>query len=553
MEKIWLKKYDPQVEPSLTYDPSSTMVTFLEDAVEKYPENTCLIDADRHYTYHQTHEMVVRVAQNLVRLGVNKGTRIGLSLPNCSEFVIAYYGILRAGGVVVAINPFYKEREFTYQIKDADIDWLICSEEKAKEYLPLLGTGLLKKLIIVEDDHFSEIGDRHTWAEINAKHAHSILSFHRLTDPLERVIELPIILPDDTAILQYSGGTTGEPKGAVGLHRNLAANTHQFTQWLSTCIPGQEVVLAAIPLYHVYGMVIAMSIGMALGASLVLIRNPRDIAGILEKIQEHQATLFPGVPNMYAAINQNPAVKQGIYDLRSIKICISGSAPLAPEVKYAFESLISGTLAEGYGLSEAPTATHCNPINGDNRPGSIGLPLPDVECKIVDLEDGSTELPIGEAGELVIKGPQVMSGYHGRPDETDVALRDGWLYSGDIAYVDADGYFYLVARKKELIKIGGFQVWPREIEEVLTEHPAIKEAAVAGVAGVNLTERIKAWIVINSGSQITEQDVRAWCRKYLAGYKVPALVEFIDELPRTSVGKILKRELIRRHGENEQC
>ena len=552
MEKNWLKNYDPTVRQSLPYDEGKTMLSFLEEAAKEYPQQICLIGETNEYTFQETLEKVMRVAQNLVRMGIKKGQKIGLSLPNCPEFVIAYYGILRAGAVVVAINPYYKEREYTYQIKDAGIDWLICSVEKVDAYQSLLKEGLIERIVCVKNER--EVSDEFEKPgyTISDGQSERVLSFDQLMKLSKQVPELPDVEPDDVAILQYSGGTTGEPKGAVGLHRNLAANTLQFTEWLSICKAGEEVVLTAIPLYHVYGMIVAMSVGIALGGSLVLIKNPRDINGILEKIQRYQATLFPGVPNMYSAINQNPSMKQGIYNLKSIKVCISGSAPLSPETKRIFEKFISGTLVEGYGLSEAPTATHCNPVSGDNRAGSIGLPLPDVDCKIVDLEHPSIEKPIGETGELLIKGPQVMQGYHQRPEETVDALKDGWLHTGDIADVDQDGYFYLVARKKELIKIGGFQVWPREIEEVLAENPNIQEAAVAGVPGSNLTERVKAWIVLKPDVQMTEQKVRSWCRDSLAGYKVPALVEFVSELPRTAVGKVLKRELIRRHIELTQ-
>jgi len=547
MEKIWLKKYDLKVRHSLSYDPARTMVSFLEEAAQNFPKQLCLIGETTQFTYEETLEKVTFVAQNLVRMGIKKGQKIGLSLPNIPEFILAYYGILRAGAVVVAINPFYREREYTYQVKDAGIDWLICSAEKVDEYLTLIKQGLIERLVYVqtESDASNKPGE-HNHPTIN-DYSNHVLPFHQLTKVPEQVSVLPEVEPDDVTILQYSGGTTGEPKGAIGLHRNLAANTLQFTEWLSICEAGKEVVLTAIPLYHVYGMVVAMNVGIALGASLVLIKNPRDIYGILEAIQKNSATLFPGVPNMYAAINQLPAVMQGNYNLKSIKVCISGSAPLSPETKRTFEAFISGTLVEGYGLSEAPTATHCNPVSGDNRAGSIGLPLPDVECKIVDLENSSVELPIGESGELLIKGPQVMKGYHQRSEETNIALKDGWLHTGDIAYVDQDGYFYLVARKKELIKIGGFQVWPREIEEVLAGNPMIQEVAVAGVPGLHLTEKVKAWIVLKPGAQMTEHEVRRWCSNSLAGYKVPTLVEFVNELPRTTVGKVLKRELIRRH------
>ncbi|NPV57371.1 MAG: AMP-binding protein, partial [Anaerolineae bacterium] len=358
---------------------------------------------------------------------------------------------------------------------------------------------------------------------------------------------LPIVQCDDAAIYQYTGGTTGVPKGAIGLHRNLVANILQFREWLVGLEEGGEVALAAIPLYHVYGMVIAMGVSVALGASIVLIRTPQDLSLLLSSIQQYGVTLFPGVPNLYAAINKNPDVLAGKYDLRTIKACISGSAPLLPEIKQQFEALTGGKLVEGYGLSEAPTATHCNPVHGENRTGSIGLPLPDVDARIVDAEVGDRQLAIGEVGELIIRSPQVMAGYHGMDEETKLALRKGWLYTGDLARMDEDGYFYLVDRKKDVIKIGGFQVWPREVEEVLALHPDIKDAAVAGVPDATYGEMVKAWIVLQEGRSISPGEVQGWCEERLARYKKPMAVEFIDTIPRTFVGKVLRRELVRMH------
>jgi len=362
-------------------------------------------------------------------------------------------------------------------------------------------------------------------------------------------MEPSVVGPEDVAIFQYSGGTTGIPKAAIGLHRNLVANTLQFSRWLVGLEDGKEVVLAAIPLFHVYGMVIAMSMGIAIGASLVLIPNPRDIANILENIQRYKATLFPGVPNMYSAINHHPDVLAGKYDLRSIKACISGSAPLLEETRMTFENLTGGKLLEGYGLSEAPTATHCNPMLGENRAGSIGLPLPDIDCRIVDLETGQVELPIGEIGELIINGPTIMRGYHNISDQTEQTLRNGWLYTGDIARMDKDGYFYLVDRKKDLMKIGGLQVWPREVEEVIAAHPKVLEVGVAGVMDPQRGERVKAWIVLKPGEKLALDEVKTWCRERIAPYKAPSLVAFLDKLPRTTVGKVLRRELVRMHRE----
>jgi long-chain acyl-CoA synthetase len=300
-------------------------------------------------------------------------------------------------------------------------------------------------------------------------------------------------------------------------------------------------------MYHVYGMVVGMSVSILLGAKMVLIADPRSLPDVLRNIERYQASFFPGVPTMYALINRDAGVQAGKYNLRSVRACISGSAPLLREVREKFEHLTGAQLMEGYGLSEAPTATHCNPMFGEKRAGSIGLPLPDVDCRIVSLEDGRTDLPVGEIGELLIRSPQVMAGYHQMPDETRAALENGWLHTGDIARMDRDGYFYIVDRKKELIKVSGYQVWPREIEEVIASHPQVQEAAAAGIPDPIRGEAPKAWVVLRPGAQTTAEEIQAWCAAALVYYKVPVEVEFRDSLPRTPVGKLLRRELIREH------
>jgi long-chain acyl-CoA synthetase len=305
----------------------------------------------------------------------------------------------------------------------------------------------------------------------------------------------------------------------------------------------------AIPLFHVYGMVAGMLFAMAAGASMVMVPNPRDLKDVLTNIQRFKATIFPGVPTLYNAINNHPDVLAGKYSLGTIKACISGSAPLLRETKEKFEALTGGKLFEGYGLSEAPTATHCNPMFGYNPPGSIGLPLPDVVCRIISLDDSVTVLPPGEIGELVISGPQVMKGYHNMPTETANTLREGWLYTGDIARMDEKGYFYIVDRKKELIKPGGYQVWPREVEEVIMENPKVLEVGVAGVPDPYRGETVKAWVVLKPGETASAEELKSWCSERLAKYKIPTEIEFRKELPKTTVGKILRRELVRQHTE----
>jgi long-chain acyl-CoA synthetase len=360
------------------------------------------------------------------------------------------------------------------------------------------------------------------------------------------------VTADDVALFQYSGGTTGISKGAVALHRNLVANTLQIRSWITNCDDGKEVVLMAIPLFHVYGMVAGMCFAIKAAATMVMIPNPRDIKDVLDNLQKYKATIYPGVPTMYNAINNHPDVLARKYNLSSIKACISGSAALMRETKEKFEELTGGKLVEGFGMSEAPTASHCNPLFGKNPPGSMGLPLPDVDCRIVSLDDEVTVLPPGEIGELVLKSPNVMLGYHNMPTETENTLRDGWLYTGDIARMDEDGFFYIVDRKKELIKPGGYQVWPRDVEEVIITHPKVLEVGVAGIPDAYRGETVKAWVVVKPGETLTEEEVRDWCKERLAKFKVPTHVEFRTELPKTTVGKILRRELVRQHKEQAQ-
>jgi long-chain acyl-CoA synthetase len=541
----WHKHYDPGVPVTIDY-PAHSLVYFLEDTARCYPHQLGMILNHEELTYAQIETQVHQAAQEFVRLGIKKGDRVGLWLPNLPEFVIAFYGVLKAGGVVMAFNPQYKAREIEHQANDSGIELLVVTGplyRLAKEVQP---RTRIKKIIVVQRNESFEI-DR--GVECGPE---DILWRDLIDRPLADDQSMPAVGPEDPAIFQYTGGTTGVPKCAIGLHRNLVANTLQFRHWLVNVTEGQETLMLAIPMYHVYGMVLGMSLGVMLGATLVLAPNPRDLNSLLASLQRHRVTIFPGVPNLYHSIILHPDVQAGRTHLQTIKACISGSAPLPRLVKEQFESLTGGKLVEGYGLSEAPTATHCNPIMGENRAGSIGLPLPDVECRIVSLEDGATLLGPEGVGELAIRGPQVMAGYHGMPEETRLTLKDGWLYTGDIARMDQEGYFYLVDRKKDVIKSGGFQVWPNEVEAIINTHPQVLESAVAGVIDPWQGEVVKAWIVLKSGDSLSEweltgEEIQAWCRKVLAGYKIPQMVEFRTSLPRTMVGKILRRELVREH------
>jgi len=556
-DRPWLKCYDPGVPHTIEY-PEIPLFQILTEAAQKYPQSTCTIFKGARITYREMDALTDRLAAGLAAEGVKKGDRVGIFMPNTPQFVIAYFAILKLGAVVVAINPLYSHREIEHQVNDAAIEVMLVMSNFYKTVKEVQPRTMIKKVIVTnlketlppvlsflftltkekKGGFRVQLDEGDLWMQ-------DLIARHTPADRPK--VE---VTPDDVALFQYSGGTTGISKGAVATHRNLVANSLQIRHWMPQAEDGKEIVLMAIPLFHVYGMVAGMCFAIRTAAAMVMVPNPRDLKDVLGNIQKYHATIFPGVPTLYNAINHHPDVIAGKYNLSSIKACISGSAPLLRETKERFEALTGGKLVEGYGLSEAPTAPHCNPLNGYNPPGSIGLPFPDMDCRIVSLDDEVTVLPPGEVGELVLKGPQVMKGYHNMPTETANTLRDGWLYTGDIAYMDENGYFYIVDRKKELIKPGGYQVWPREVEEVIAAHPKVLEVGVAGVPDAYRGETVKAWVVVKPGETMTEEEVREWCREHLARYKVPTHVEFRPELPKTTVGKILRRELVRQHKES---
>jgi len=557
----WFAHYDNGVPQTIDY-PAVPIYYFLEEAARKYSHRACTIFKGATISFEQMNAVTDRLAAALIDMGIKKGDRVGIFMPNTPQFVMAYFGILKAGGVVVAIDARFTAPEIVRQANDAGIEVLFVMSNfyqtlkiaqpqtsiktlivtNIKETLPPLLKALFSLAKEKKGGFRVKLAAGDVWLpDLLAKY-----------QPQDR--PKVDVGPEDIALFQHTGGTTGDSKSAVALHRNLVANTLQVDYWMPNLHPGEEIVLAAIPLFHVYGMVVGMLFGISMGASLVMVPNPRDMKDLLGNIKKYHPTVFPGIPMLYNAINNHPDVIAGKYDLSSIKACISGSAPLLRETKERFEKLSGGKVFEGYGLSEAPTATHCNPSVGMNKTGSIGMPFPDVDAKIISLEDGETELKVGEIGELAIHGPQVMKGYHKMPIETANTLRtmkDGkvWLFTGDIARMDEDGYFYIVDRKKELIKPGGEQVWPREVEEIIAAHPKVLEVGVAGVPDPLRGEAVKAWVVVKAGEILNENEIKEWCRKSLASYKVPRQVEFRHELPKTTVGKTLRRELVRQEVE----
>ena len=560
-DRPWYKHYDKGVPHTIAY-PSVPLFHFLEENARKHPDRPCTIFKGAAITFAEMNAITDQVAAGLAAMGVKKGDRIGVFMPNTPQFVMVYYGILKAGGVVVATNPLYTPHEIEHQVNDADIEIMFVMSNFYKTIKAAQPKTKIKTVIVSNLKETLPPALRVLFTLLKEKKG----GFRVTLEPGDYWFQEWLarykpedrpkikIAPEDNAIFQYSGGTTGISKGAIAMHKNLVANTLQIKSWMVNLEEGNEIVLMALPLFHVYGMVAGMNFALAAGAAMVMVPNPRDLHDVLGNIQKYRPTIFPGVPTLYNALNNHPDVVAGKYDLSSIKACISGSAPLMRETKEKFEALSGGVVFEGYGLSEAPTATHCNPLLGENRTGSIGIPLPDVNAKIISLDDGKTEMPVGEIGELAIAGPQVMKGYHNMPTETKNSLRklkDGnmWLFTGDIARMDEDGYFYIVDRKKELIKPGGYQVWPREVEEAISLNPKVLEVGVAGIPDPYRGETVKAWIVVKPGETIAEEEVKAWCKERLAPYKIPTHVEFRTELPKTTVGKILRRELVRQHKE----
>ncbi|MBC7264302.1 MAG: long-chain fatty acid--CoA ligase [Chloroflexi bacterium] len=550
MERPWLKHYEPTVPPNLTY-PEYPLHVNLEESARKHPNVVATIFHDAKLTYAQLNALADKLAAALQNLGVQKGDRVAIYIANTPQYVISYYGALKAGAIVVPINTLYAPREVQYQVNNSGAETIIVMSNfykavksirantglkrvivtSVKEYLPPLIRLLFTLFKEKKEGHYADIsGDADTyWFQ----------------DLIQKAPDKPKkveVSPEDIACLLYTGGTTGVPKGAELTHRNLMANAIQCKHWITDATEAQEAVLVALPLFHSYGMTTCMNFGIQQAATLVLIPNPRDIPDILKNIDKHKPTLFPGVPTMYVALNNHPETPK--YNLRSIRACISGAAGLPVEVQTKFQELTGARLVEGYGLTEASPVTHANPIYGENRIGTIGLPWPDTDARIVDLETGQKDMPPGEIGELVVKGPQVMRGYWNMPEETANQLRNGWLYTGDIAKMDADGYFSIVDRKKDMIIAGGFNIYPREVEEVLYEHPKVKEAVVAGIPDPYRGETVKAYILLKEGETATAEEIIEYCKGKMAKFKVPTLVEFRTELPKTMVGKILRRILV---------
>ena len=537
-EKPWFKNWPSDVPKHLDY-PEVPLFNLLRQAAKKHPKSPALAYLDRETNYQELDAFSNQFAGALAKLGVSKGDCIALFLPNIPQFVIAYYGILKAGAVLTAISPMHREREVEYQLCDSKAKAIVTLDSLLPMVKTIWQKSHLQHAIATSQEEYASQFPLST----QSNRTQRVHSFQRLLAQNEAAPpNLKIDPSEDLAALQYTGGTTGKAKAAMLTHRNLVFNAVAFAAWIKGA-EAQETFLTALPLFHIYGMTTSLNVPISLAAKMVLL--PKfDSTEALKAIQKHRTTVFCGVPTMYQTLLATPALAD--FDLTSIRVCISGASPLPPQVQKEFMQITGGLLAEGYGLSEASPVTHCSPVDQTMkivRAGSIGLPLPDTEAKIVDIESGEVTLPIGEDGELAVRGPQVMKGYYQQPDETVQVLRDGWLLTGDIARMDSEGYFYITDRKKDLIKYKDYSVYPREIEDILYEHPAVKLCTVVGKANARSGEIPKAYIVLKEGVKVTVQEIIDFVNAKVAPYKNVREVEFRKELPLSSAGKVLRRSL----------
>ncbi len=548
--KRWLTSYPEDIAPTFDY-PLHNLGKLLQHAAEQFPSNRALYFLGTTYTYTELLQAAYRFA-NALRgtFGIAKGDRIAIMLPNCPAAVISYFGTLLAGGIVVQTNPLYKEHELKHQLGDSGVRLIVTLDLLYNRIQAVRPHTRLEHILIasIADDlpwpkswlyPLKQRKDgQHTGIPYNRQNIHPFKKVLANAPPTP--ICETVDAKSDTALLQYTGGTTGISKGVMLTHYNLIANAYQNIHWSYKSVTGKERFLAALPLFHVFGLTVLMNQAALRAGEMILL--PRfEAETVLKTIHRKHPTVFPGAPTMYIALLNYPGVEQ--YALSSINVCVSGSAPLPIEVQERFEALTGARLIEGYGLTEASPVTHANPIWGRRKIGTIGIPFPDTDAAIVDSDTGE-ELPPGEIGELVVRGPQVMAGYWNRPEETAKVLKDGWLYTSDMGTMDEDGYFAIVDRKKDVIIASGYNVYPREVEEVLYEHPSVQEAVVAGVPDAYRGETVKAYIVLKSGSQATGAELEAYCRERLASYKVPRAYEFRAKLPKTMIGKVLRRALI---------
>ncbi|MFL5655056.1 MAG: long-chain-fatty-acid--CoA ligase [Ktedonobacteraceae bacterium] len=556
----WVRHYEQGVPAQLDI-PDRPLTWLLDQTVSKYPAHTAIIYYGTKLSYARLSSLANRFATALQKLGIHKGDRVAIALPNIPQYPIAFYGALRAGAVVVPTNPLYTEREMQHQMADSGARVLVMLDNFYPIVHAVRANTQLEHVILTSPADFlppvlhalyplSQRNARHPEPRLTAKERLQDKTLHSMSAMLQlqsrngiEVFNLPVqTSSDELAVLQYTGGTTGLSKGAMLTHRNLLANAMQTRYWTPQAHDAQEVALCVTPFFHSYGLTVGMNLSILAAATMVFLPlfKARDV---VKTISRYHPTLMPGIPTMYLAIMREAGKRTE--QLSSIKYCISGAAPLPAKVRMDFEAITHGKLVEGYGLSEAGPVTHCNPLNGDIRDGSIGLPLPNVDAAIIDQKTREL-LPVGEEGEIVVKGPNIMQGYWKRSEETASIFVNGWMRTGDIGKMDEDGYFYILDRAKDMIIASGFNVYPREVEEVLFLHPSVQEAAVVGVPDEYRGETVAAFVVLKPGieaSEATRQDILTYCKQNLTPYKVPKILEFRESLPKSLIGKVLRREL----------
>lgn len=550
--RSWHQHYPAGTTPSIEYE-ERAIPEFLRQTARERPDAPALAFFNRELSYRELDDHVSRFGRALSDLGVQPGHRVAVHLPNLPQTVIAYQAALAIGAQVVLTNPLYTPHELEHQWNDAEIDVAVTADFLYDQTIEAARAKLSPKHYIIASipDYMRfplnwlapfklRRSDPPTIAKV--EYGDGVHSFERLMESAAPDAPRPTLDLDDLAVLQYTGGTTGRAKGAELTHRNLSVNVQQCEQvLLGSSGSESEVMMCCLPLFHVFGMTVCMNLSLRIGAQIVLQPNPRDIKALVKNLEKHRATIFPGVPALFNSINHFKGVEDR--DLSKLRVCVSGSAPIADDVLQRFEQLTGARILEGFGLSETSPVTHVNPLSGLRKIGTIGIPVPDTDARVVDPEDGVRELPTGEVGELLLKGPQVMRGYWKQPEETDDALKDGWFHTGDLASVDDDGFFRIQGRMKDMINCNGLKVYPDEVDKVLVSHPKILEAATIGVPHPRRIETVKSFIVLQPGAQLGEDEIREYCAKDLAKYKIPDEIEFLDELPKSNVLKVLRREL----------
>ena len=544
-ERIWHKSYDPQVPPSIDYEPL-TLPEALDRSARNYPHQGALLMMGKKIAYRELNALVNRLANALRDLGVKKGDKVAILLPNIPQGFIACYAVFRLGAVVVMNNPLYTESELEYQLNDSDSMLAISLDLLIPRILKLKEKTGIRTIISCHIRDYLPFPAKQLFPLVKK-------SLHRKPVPGEGVYEFidlvnkfpnqpPVaeVNLDDLGALLYTGGTTGISKGVMLTHRNLSVNVQQLRAWTFDAVEGKESLMGIFPIFHSAGFTAVMNHCLYRAMTIILVPKP-DPDGVLKMTKKYRPDYFPCVPTLYVGLLNHPEFPKT--DFSFIKGCVSGAAPLALETLKQWKDAVGTQIMEVYGLTETSPLSHANPWRGKAKAGSVGLPVPDTDCKIVDLADGTKELGLGESGEILLKGPQLTQGYYKKPEETAEAIRDGWFYTGDIGYLDDEGYLYIVDRKKDMIIAGGFNVYPRDIDEVLFEHPKIKEACAVGIPDPYRGETIKAFVVPREGEVLTAEEVISFCREKLAAYKAPKQVEFVEDLPKSTVGKVLRRKL----------